>query len=501
MITPYDWQVADQEELKRSNYVSLLSIEPGGGKTVSGSLAIRNSSPDLTLIIAPQSTHASAWAPTVKELAGLDARTIGNSTKAQKSAFTEFELGFPGVYMITPQLFTRSDVSQWAGDLLIVDEVHQLANPGSKGQRKLSGYTSMTHDNPISQRFEGRLALSGTPARNKFQNLWSVMRLLWPHLNRRGDIAATNHYMWLYDRMTSAKIVTGYNKEKGQKTEATKWLTEREPGRLFNEAPSVIQHFRRRKCCEFHPEGFLDLEEPQEIRRVVELTGAQKKAIREVEDHSITWLDERPLVTKLPITTQQRIRQMCLGVPSVDWITEEELDDEGNTVEVEKMKVWFEDDCKSPFLDELFEILDNLDEGEPVVVYMESQLFARVAVKRLIDAGYKAFEYSGKVNKRERNENLAKFGTEDGHQVLVGVVSSIGTGTDGLQRVCKTEVWLETSVDPTSNEQTQARTDRMGGRGKVQRFYILDSFGYAEGRMSAQLEKRLKLRESTTRRI
>src|SRR5690625_1963629 len=228
------------------------------------------------------------------------------------------------------------------------------------------------------------------------------MRLLWPHLNRRGDIAATNHYMWLYDRMTSAKIVTGYNKEKGQKTEATKWLTEREPGRLFNEAPSVIQHFRRRKCCEFHPEGFLDLEEPQEIRRVVELAPAQKRAIREVEDHSITWLDERPLVTKLPITTQQRIRQMCLGVPSVDWITEEELDDEGNIVEVEKMKVWFEDDCKSPFLDELFEILDNLDEGEPVVVYMESQLFARVAVKRLIDAGYKAFEYSGKVNKRER---------------------------------------------------------------------------------------------------
>lgn len=467
--------------------------------TVTGALAVANSSPDVTLVIAPQSTHESAWAPTIKELTGQDARIIGRGNKSQREARADFELGFSGVYLVTPQLFTRSDVSTWSGDLLIVDEVHLLARPGGKGQRNLSGYVSLAQDNPVSQRFEGRLALSGTPARNKFENLWSVMRLLWPEQYRRGDIAGVDHYMWKYDRMTKAEIVTGYDREKGKKTTAEKWLTEREPGLLFKEAPSVIQHFRRRECCEFHPEGFLSLEEPQEIRRVVELAPPQKKAIKEVERHSITWLDEHPLVTKLPITTQQRIRQMCLGVPSVEWVTEEQVDEEGNTVEVEKMNVWFEDDCTSPFLDEILDILENLDEGEPVAVYLESQKFARVAVKRLIGAGYKAFEYSGQVNKKERNENLEKFGKEGGHQILVGVISSIGTGTDGIQKVCSTEVWIETSTDPTTNEQTQARADRMGARGQVQRFYILDSFGYAEGRMSKQLEQRLKLRQSTTK--
>lgn len=497
MFEPYEWQLADQEELKRSGYVTLVNAEPGAGKTVTGALAIANASPDVTLIIAPQSTHESAWAPTVKGLAGVDARVIGRGNKAQREALTEFELGFPGVYLVTPQLFTRSDVSLWAGDLLIVDEVHQLARPGSKGQRKLSGYTSLSYDNPVSQRFEGRLALSGTPARNNFENLWSVMRLLWPEQSRRGEIAHANHYMWKYDRMTSAKIRTGYDRDAGKVKEATAWISEREPGRLISEAPSVIQHFRRRECCKFHPDGFLPLDEPQIIRRVVELAPEQKRAIREVEEHSITWLEDRPLVTKLPITTQQRVRQMCLGVPSVEWETE--VDESGD--EVSRMRVWFEDDCKSPFLDELLDILGHLDEGEPVVVYLESQLFARVTVKRLIEAGYKAFEYSGQVNKRERNENLAKFGTPEGHQILVGVISSIGTGTDGIQKVCGTEVWLETSVDPTLNEQTQARTDRLGGRGQVQRFYILDSFGYAEGRMGKQLEKRMKLRESTTKEI
>lgn len=496
-ITPYDFQQADVAALKEHGWVGLLNVEPGGGKTVTAVQSIKESGAELTLIIAPQSTHRSVWGDTVENMLGVSARTIGRGNKAQREALVEFEMGFPGIYMVTPQLFTRSDVSLWAGDMLIVDEVHLLGRPGSKGQRRLSGYTSMVVDNPVSQRFPLRIALSGTPARNKFENLWSVMRLLWPEKYQSKEIAHNNHYMWKYERMTSAQIVTGYDKEKGKKTEATKWLTEREPGRLFNEAPLVIQHFRRRKCCEYHPEGFLSLEEPQEIRRVVELAPAQKKAIREVEDHSITWLDERPLVSKLPITTQQRIRQMCLGVPSVEWETT--INEDGE--EDERMRVWFEDDCKSPFLDELFGILENLDEGEPVVVYMESQLFARVTTKRLIEAGYKAFEYSGKVNKRERNENLANFGKEGGHQILVGVVSSIGTGTDGVQKVCSTEVWLETSVDPTSNEQTQARTDRMGGRARVQRFYILDSFGYAEGRMNKQLEKRLKLRESTTRKV
>src|SRR5690625_709349 len=498
MITPYEWQLEDQRVLADNNYNALLNIEPGGGKTVSGSLAIANSSPELTLINAPQSTHTTAWAPTIKEISSQKTRVIGNSNKTQREAMTEFELGFPGVYLITPQLFTRSDVSLWAGDLLIVDEVHLLANPGSKGQRKLSGYDAM-RDDPVSRRFEGKISLSGTPARNKFQNLWSVMRLHWPELSKSEQIAYSNHYMWKFQRMTSAEITTGY--EKGSRKTARKWLQEREPGRLFNEAPCVIQHFRRRHCCEYHPEGFLSLEEPQEIRRVVELAPPQKRAIKEVEEYSITWLEDRPLVSKLPITTQQRIRQICLGVPTVEWVLDEEVDESGELVETERMKVWFEDDCKSPFLDELFGILENLEEGEPVAVYMESQLFARVTVKRLIEAGYSAFEYSGKVNKKDRNENLARFGKKGGHQILVGVVSSIGTGTDGIQKVCKTEVWLETSVDPTTNEQTQARTDRMGGRGKVQRFYILDSFGYAEGRMSAQLEKRLKLRESTTRRI
>lgn len=490
-IQPYDWQLKDQQALSDAGYVALCAIETGGGKSVSGALAIKNAKPEVTLIIAPQSTHETAWIPTVEDVAGLTPRVIGNSKKAHREAMTDFEWGYPGVYLVTPQLFTRSDVSDWAGDMLIVDEVHEIAAPGKKGQKNLSGY-DINKDDPISKRFPMRIALSGTPLRNKFEYAWSLTRLLWPEKSRRGEIAHLNHYMWKFDRMESEEITTGFDREKKKRKTAKKWLHEAEPGRLFSEMPAVVQHFRRRRCCDAHPNGFLPLDEPQVIRRVVELSPKQKKAIQEMETYYMTWLDGNPLAAELTLTQQQRIRQMCLGVPTVTWST----DEEGN----EHHTVTFDPDCESTFLDEFFTILEDLDEDEPVAVYMESQKFARVVTERLNKAGVPAFEFSGKVPNKERTENLRNFGKPGGHRVVVGVISSIGTGTDGIQKVCNTEVWFETSADPTLNEQAQARTDRMGAKKQVQRVVLMDSFGYAEGRMSKQLEERLKLRKSTTRK-
>src|SRR5690625_4416278 len=136
-ITPYPFQKADLEVLKENGWVGLLNVEMGGGKTVTAVQAIEDSGSELTLVIAPQSTHKS-WASTVDVMLGLKAVTIGNANKTQREAKADFEMGFPGVYMVTPQLFTREDVSLWTGDMLIVDEIHLLGRPGSKGQKKLS---------------------------------------------------------------------------------------------------------------------------------------------------------------------------------------------------------------------------------------------------------------------------------------------------------------------------------------------------------------------------
>lgn len=476
----WDWQKVDQDFLARHNWTALLAIETGGGKSLAAVEAIRNSGAERVLIVAPKQTHHSAWIPTVERQLGLTARVIGNGRKADREALADFEWGSPGIYLVTPQFLTRADVSRWEGDMLAVDEAHELSKAGGKGQRKLSGYSAKDGE-PLAQRFVHRLALSGTPARNNFERLWATMRLLWPELGAPGQVANMSHWGWLKERMGSAQVFVGRDMW-GAPKYATKWIGERSPGRLFNEAPAVIQHFRRHRCCEFHPNGFLTNEEPVVVVREVELTAQQKKAIREMEDHYMTWLGDNPLVADLTITQKQRIRQMCLGVPTVS--------EEGG--------VTFEPDCASPFYDELVNILESLDEGEPVVVFVESQKFARVVSDRLNGDGYSAFEYSGKTTST-RNEDLSRFGKD--FQVAVVVISAGGTGLDGLQRVANTEVWLERSVDPTLNLQAEARLDRIGSTKGVQRFLIQDDLGYAEGRFSKQLDRMLKLRESTRKEV
>jgi hypothetical protein len=267
-----------------------------------------------------------------------------------------------------------------------------------------------------------------------------------------------------------------------------KFLTETMPGRLINEAPCVLTHFRRERCCDFHPNGFLSTEAPQEIHHTIDLLPAQRKAIRELEDHYMTWLDDQPLAVDLTMTQQQRIRQLALGVPTLEFYENEGGED--------KVRLHFEPDCKSPFTDWALEILEELGD-EPVVIYLESQAFASVLVQKLNRAGVSAFEYSG-ATRKDRDDMLAEFGGK--YRVAVVGLAAGGTGLDGIQRVTKTEFWFERSVDETFNTQGEARADRIGGIGQVQRHFFHDDLGYSEGRMSAQLEKRRALAQ-TLRRV
>ena len=510
-MKPLDFQRHDLDVLARNNYTALLNWEPGAGKTVAGAFSIKESGASTTLIIAPDQTHETAWIPTVAAVTGQEARPIGGTGKAKKQALNDLELGYPGIYLVSPQMFTRADVSLWSGDLAIVDEGHLLNSAGSKGQRKISGYTPSEVPNSIAARFDGRLFLSGTAWRNSFERAWATMRFLWPDLSQWGQVAEDNYYMWQARRMDYEEVVTGVEwfetdwdtyrarpegrwgkvidgvPHLGNPKTVKKYLNESDPGLLLSQMPCALTHFRRAQCCEFHPTGFLPTDAPQEVHVTVPLNPAQKKAIRELESIYMTWLDNQPLTADLSITQQQRIRQMALGVPT---LTVTEVEGE------EKVSVDFDPKCASPFADELIRRIQVLD-GEPVVIYMESARFASVTVAKLEKAGIPTFEYSGRT-KSTRDGMLAQFGKK--YQAAVVVLAAGGTGLDGLQKVTKTEFWLERSVDETVNVQAEARTDRLGGIGQVQRYVFHDDEGRSEGRMNAQLEKRRSLAQTLRKR-
>lgn len=501
---PYDYQAADLVKMRKHGYRSLLNMGTGSGKTATSLFAVRDSAPDRTLIVTPAQTIQSAWLPTIQSILGVEGRVIGNTRKADKEALFEFELGDPGVYLCTTEFFTRSDVSTWYGDMLIVDEAHRLGNPGKKGQRNLGGYNRK--DNPVAQRFEGRLMLSGTMLRNKFEYAWSHARALWPEYSGPWQLADADFYRWQTHRMEMELITIGMNwvetsetmysllAERGEprkridgvphmgvRKTAREYQGERNPGTWISEAPCVITHLKRERCCEFHPNGYLPVEEPMVVRETISLAPAQKKAIKELDQMMLTYLEDHPMEVKIPLTKAVRIRQCILGVPTL-------VPTEDNDYTVE-----FAEDTQSPFYDRLKEFLTDEVPEENVVVYVDSQKFAAVVTQRLNNDGISAFEYSGATTKT-RDENAEQFGKK--FRVVVGVLQAIAEGYDGLQKVAKTEVWLSRLLDETLNEQAEGRLDRIGQTGQVLRVYFDDDLGISEGRFSEAVEKRLRLNKS-----
>lgn len=484
---PFPYQIHDLRVLKENNYIGLLAIEPGGAKTAEALMAHRDSGSKVTLVIAPQSTHDSAWKDDAEWILGETPRVIGRSKKSERDALEDFKLGYPAIYLASPQFLTRAkDITEWMGDLCIVDEGHQLGRPGGVGQKQLQ---------KLTETFPMRLFLSGTAWRNNFERSWSVMRFLYPERFLRGDIAHDNRYLFNVDRIHMEEIWTNrYDSRTGQRVKVKKFTNEIEPGKLLSEAPGVIIHKKREECCQFHTveaqghAGFLPLDKPQIIEHVVDLTPKQEKAIADLENVMLTFLEENPLVVDLPITLQQRIRQICLGEPEVE--DYETVDEFGETVV--KQRLWFKDDCKSPFYDMIKEIVEE-DEEEATVVYLESQSFAEVLVRKLNKDGIPAFEFSGKTVKT-RDEDLKLLGTK--YRVAVLVIAAGGTGTNGIQRRSRREIWAERSLDETNNIQAENRQDRLGGLGQVQRHYLLDRGGRAAGRMSEQIAQRIALNET-----
>lgn len=472
-MRPFDWQLADLDALRSAGWNGVCAVEPGGGKTALAAFSIQGSGASVSVVVAPQGTHrgeGDGYEWHIQQILNTQVRFLNNGTKTGREAFADLSFGVPGVYLITPQLFARTDWSIFTDiDMAIIDEVHLVAQ-GRKSRKAMLGANKRP-----GFRAAHRIAMSGTPVRNKFGNWWSIMRWLYPERDSYGEVADRSEYRWKDYRMTSKYSFFAQN--------GKDYEDEKVPGLLVSELPVYIQHFRRHECCAWHPNGFLEMDEPQVLKERIELSAEQKRVIRDLEKQSLAWLDDNPMIAELPVTTQLRIRQVTLGVPTL-------VPGEDGALSVE-----FSEDCKSPKLDRALEIMEQLEDREPVVVFTSSQRFARVAAARFNTSGYAAFEWSGKVSQKDRDGLMRDFQAGK-YQVAVVVLAAGGTGVGGFSKVCSTEIWLDRDLDNTTNIQAEARLDRLGGRGQVQRFLLLDSEGRDEGRLSKELEARLKLNES-----
>ena len=468
-LTPYDWQMADINKALASmnqEVGALIASDPGAGKTLVTTEILKGLDVKCVLIIAPQGTHKSAWLRTLKRQGFADEVHLLVGTPKGKKNLGRLRWGEPGVYITTPQWFARQ---KWAGikpDAVVYDEIHMATAYGSAGQKKLFELGDVKY----------RIGLSGTPVRNKFENAWSLVKWIEP--------AKIQLDFWAW-RVSAC--LTEYDRFAPQNRRV---IGERVPGALFNSLTCYIQHRHREKCCDFHPEGFLaGLEEPLRIERLIDMTPAQSKFYREIENALATDIlneagDEVRINAEMLLTARGMLRFCAIALPTVD-------------AETNKLKL--SEDSPSPKLDALIEDLPSF-EGKHTLVLTHSKQAANLAVHRLKRAGYSVEGWTGDVTKTRRDDILTRFRGGE-LEIIVGVISAMGVGLDQLQEVCNNLVWLSVDDDASNNTQAIARLDRIGQQKRVISREYISSKTLDEGFLGAKLAKVMELERSTHRRV
>lgn len=298
------------------------------------------------------------------------------------------------------------------------------------------------------------------------QGLWALGRWLWPRVVER------SFWTWI-TRYFHTEHDPFKDNEYG---EGKKVTAEREPGLLWSELPAAFKMESVYK-------------ETATIHKVeVEISAVQRKHYKELEEEAITWLDNNPLAIDIPAVLNMRLRQICLGVPSVrqDWVRRKDKET-GLWVDAWGDVVWFEDDCKSTKIDAVEEILSDLyaEKPEPVLIFTDSRVFANILTRRLHNGGYRARSFVGGMSEAEREFKKTQFGKK--FDVMVCTLQTVAEGTDGLQRVCSKEIWVNCSYNQLINTQGVGRLSRQGQTEPVQRWMIM-----AKGTVEVQQIGKLK---------
>lgn len=476
-LTCYDWQQADVDKCLRTmdyGVGALITSAPGAGKTLVATEVAKGLGVGTILVVAPQGTHLSAWRKTVLRQGLIDSPNdfhVLIGTAKGKRALASLQWNTPGVYITTPQWFARQKWDKFKPDMVIFDEIHVAGAYDNTTRKKLHSLGDVRY----------RMGLSGTPLRNKFENAWSIVKWIEP------DRVGEEYWVW---RLTKCATKPDPFAPQGRKVTG-----EKVPGELFNSLTCYIQHLQRERCCDFHPDGFLaHLPEPLHLEIVVPMATEQRKFYREMENALASSLvnDDGETVrieAEHFIVVRNMLRRAACALPYA-----EEFEVEKDGVTETRVRLNFAPDTVSPKIDRLVEDLPDY-EGKHTLVLTHSKQIARLACERIREAGMDVAAWHGDISRSERNSILDRFTTGE-LDVIVGVISAMGTGTDGLQEVCYNLSWLSRDDDASNNIQGLGRLDRLGQSQRVVvRDYLSDET-IDVGFYGKQMERVLALNES-----
>ena len=410
---------------------ALLAWEPGCGKTYGAIWVAQKLDASKRVIVVCPKRIIPSWQASVKIIAGQEARVLSRTTKAGRTNIDSMLNGEDGWWIVNFEMLVSLgkavDAGKWpfvsfskkSFDMVVVDEVHRIANHRTQSFRAVKA---------LKSRY--RLGLSGTPAGNKPVNIYGVLKFLNPDsVDRSFYRFADEFFVSRFNPFAASPYARIYGGEKNpgaiRDSVGDNWSAMR-GGEVFGDLPPVNV---QRVACGMRRE--------------------QKRMYREFVDYRLAVMDGGASAASSAAVLDGRLRQITLGPLRI-------VDD----------SVEFEERGSSK-IDAVLDILSDLPPDERVILWCHSRKFMAPLRKRLADAGYQSVELSS-----DYHDEWQQFLEPDGPRILCAVIAAAAEGIDGLQNVCNTEIWLSEDNSVILNLQASARLNRKGQTKRVNRFLL-----------------------------
>jgi SNF2 family DNA or RNA helicase len=417
MMQLYPFQKEAVEKLARVSCV-LIGDDMGLGKTheaIALDLVRRSWFPNhklKTLVVCPLSMVASwtvaylQWAPHL--------RILPINNKDRSHFINELDDDIYDVYICHWQalrLMPELEESQFFH--LIADEAHSLQNRKSKQSIALKKI-------PVFY----RTALTGTPAFDKPDDLWSILNWLYPQ-HWSSYWKYYNEHI-IFDTYNGYRTIVGVNN----------------PEKLQQEMAGF--YIRRRK-----EEVLYDLPDKYYTEVRVDLTEKQRRAYNSMRDNMLAWIGEHeaePVAAPIVIAQLTRLQQFACAFAEYD---------------PDRDKMILHD--PSSKIDAVMEIIEST--GAQVVVFSQFSQVIDLLCARLEKKGITYGKYTGATPTHQRGGIISQF--QDGKlQVFAGTIPAGGVGI--TLTAASTVIFTDRSWSNALNLQAEDRLHRIGQKSAVQ---------------------------------
>ena len=406
-------------------------------------------------------------------------------------------------------------------DLVIIDEIHRASNRHGVPYHVLKLIKGVR-----------KVGLSATPGGNHPKGLWAVLNILWPERYTGFWDWADRHFHVNEETVRGAPTTVrtiGAERKPGGTWDDIPAVVRYRTEDVYDQLPPVIERIVSVGMTPEQEEQYRDFEEqslawlndkpiatPIPLEQRIRLRQAALGTLKaeEVERRVFTTVPERDLGRFLATAVEPKVHR------PKGWVQYLSLVDKGpprlcrlpdvrqwnqvpsgrqpldavhkglhrsglhkspgirrnrtgtNQVRVshvtEVLDISYEEKADQIKLDAVRDILADLPEGEPLLVWTHSAKWARMAEEAF---GKQAASWTMKTTAVKRRKIEEGFGTE--WRVLFAQLQSLSEGVDWLKDACRCEVIASPTEDEVMNQQAEGRLHRPGQKSPVQRWRLV----------------------------